>query len=74
MTEEENQEIVRLERLNLQLEDSLQRCRSMLRDYRSKLTANDAKPPEVGGQEQASASAFGRWEPVGPTAGDPRNG
>ena len=74
MTEEENQEIVRLERLNLQLADSLQNCRNMLRDYRSKLTANDAKPPEVDEEEQASALAFGHWEPVGPTVPNPRNG
>jgi len=43
-----SKEIARLERLNSELESSLQRCRDLLRDCRSKLAANanDTASPE----------------------------
>ena len=46
--EGENKEVARLERLNSELASSLERCRDLLRDCRSKLAANanDVAPPE----------------------------
>lgn len=38
--EDDKQEIARLEQVNEQLEDSLERCRELLQEYRSKLAAN----------------------------------
>ena len=37
---DDKQEIARLEQVNEQLEDSLERCRELLQEYRSKLAAN----------------------------------
>ena len=37
---DDKQEIARLEQVNEQLEDSLERCRELLHEYRSKLAAN----------------------------------
>ena len=38
--EDDKQEIARLEQVNEQLEDSLERCRDLLQEYRSRLAAN----------------------------------
>lgn len=38
--DEHGQEVARLERLNDELRQSLQRCRDMLHDYEIRLTAN----------------------------------
>jgi hypothetical protein len=36
----EKEQVARLERLNAELSDSLQRCRRLLHDYQSRLAAN----------------------------------
>ena len=53
---DDKQEIARLEQVNEQLEDSLERCRELLQEYRSKLAANtntEVDLSENGQQEQS---------------------
>jgi hypothetical protein len=54
MTDDDKREIARLEQVNEHLEDSLQRCRELLNDYRSKLAANvnDAPAADANGHSQ----------------------
>jgi hypothetical protein len=42
--QDDKQELVRLERLNEELSDSLEKCRSLLDEARSKLAANGNEP------------------------------
>ena len=46
MNDEDKSEIARLEQVNERLEDSLERCRELLKEYRSKLAANANDEPE----------------------------
>ena len=53
---DDKQEIARLEQVNEQLEGSLERCRELLQEYRSKLAANtntEVDPSEDDQQEQS---------------------
>ncbi|MCH8615965.1 hypothetical protein LZ016_07615 [Sphingomonas sp. SM33] len=46
MNDKDKSEIARLEEVNERLEDSLDRCRELLKEYRSKLAANANDEPE----------------------------
>jgi len=46
MNDKDKSEIARLEEVNERLEDSLERCRELLKKYRSKLAANANDEPE----------------------------
>jgi hypothetical protein len=55
MSDKDKSEIARLEEVNERLEDSLDRCRELLKEYRSKLAANanDEPEPDEDGQKQS---------------------
>ena len=57
MTDDDKQEIARLEQVNEQLEDSLERCRELLIEYRSKLAANTNTKPEAAQRDDERSSA-----------------
>lgn len=48
MPNSDNQEVARLERVNAELVKSLQQCRDVLNEWRSRMTANnnDASPSD----------------------------
>jgi hypothetical protein len=54
--QDDKQELVRLERLNEELSDSLEKCRSLLDEARSKLAAN-GNEPEAAEKDQNSNRA-----------------
>jgi hypothetical protein len=61
MSDKDKSEIARLEEVNERLEDSLERCRKLLKEYRSKLAANANDEPEADededGQKQSGRPA-----------------
>lgn len=54
--DDDKREIARLEQVNEQLEGSLERCRELLQEYRSKLAANTntAESPSEDNQRERS--------------------
>ena len=54
--QDDKQELVRLERINEDLSDSLEKCRSLLDEARSKLAAN-GNEPETAEEDEGSKRA-----------------
>lgn len=57
MTNDDKQEIARLEQVNEQLEDSLERCRELLQEYRAKLAANTNTEADFSKEDQQKSKS-----------------
>ena len=57
MTNDDKQEIARLEQVNEQLEDSLERCRELLQEYRAKLAANTNTEADFSKEDQRKSKS-----------------
>ena len=56
MSDRDDEEVARLERLNYELKTSLRRCRDLLHDYEARLAAN-SNEPGAPADEQESGEA-----------------